>query len=70
VVSSGSNTEYTEGTQLDLTWFQASKLYVQQYSDVHVRNVEWGLQWWKLKDIGRGSLGAIIEFVGILPRSL
>jgi hypothetical protein len=29
-----------------------------------------GLQWWKSREIGKGSLSTILEFIGIVPQSL
>jgi len=69
-LSNGSDTQNTKGTQLDLSRFGLLSL-LSNSTVIFVLGVpNRGLQWWKSIEIGKGSLSATLEFVGVLPRSL
>lgn len=70
-VSEGSDNQNTKGTHLDLSWSGLLSpmsrnivIFVSKMTNMG------GYRWWKLGEIGRGLLGAILDFVSVLPQSL
>jgi hypothetical protein len=58
-VSSGSDTQNTERTQIGLSWFGLLSPISNSIVIFVLGMPNKGLQWWKLKEIGRGWLGDI-----------
>ena len=66
-VSDSSATQNMKGTQLNLSPFGFLSPTSSSIMIFVLGMPNRGLQWWKSREIGRGSLSAILEFVGIVP---
>jgi hypothetical protein len=51
-----------------LSWFRLLSPTSSSIVIFMLRNAHWGLQRWKSREFGRGSVGAILVFLGVFPQ--